>query len=82
MFDAACPAVQSSALETYIALHQQQQLGHALCMQSVSNSRSKHGRLSAAAQVKLAELMVVQQAQMRLQEELLMSLLPANGGSM
>jgi hypothetical protein len=81
--DDACPTVQSSALQTHIALHQQQQLGHQLCMQCVTASRKQHGRLSSAAQVKLGELMAVQQVQMRLQEELLLSLLPcSNGGSM
>jgi hypothetical protein len=74
--DSTSSPVASNALQTYIALHQQQQLGHQLCMQSVLLSRKQHGGLSAAAQMKLAELMTVQQVQMRLQEELLLSLMP------
>jgi hypothetical protein len=65
-----------------MALHQQQQMGHQLCMQSVTNTRKQHGRLSDAAHAKLAELLAVQQMQMQLQEELLMSLLPGNDVNM
>jgi hypothetical protein len=70
---------QGNTLQAYMALHQQQQRGHQLCMQSVSQIRKQQGSLSDAAHVKLAQLLAVQHMQMQLQEELLMSLLPCSG---
>jgi hypothetical protein len=77
--DNACLTDQGN-LQAYMALHQQQQMGHQLCMQSVSNTRKQHGRLSDAAHAKLAQLLAVQQMQMQMQiqEELMVSLLPGN----
>jgi hypothetical protein len=58
-----------------MALHQQQQQRHQLCMESVSQSTRAHrGPLSAAAQGKLVELLALQKMQMGLHEELLQSL--------
>jgi hypothetical protein len=48
-------------------------------MQTAAQRRQESGgTLTAAAQVKLAELLAVQQMQMELQEELLMSLAPCS----
>jgi hypothetical protein len=73
----AAPAAHTNSLQEHFRVHQQLQRGHELCMRSAVQSRQASGdTLNAAAQVKLAELLAVQQMQMELQEELLMSLAP------
>jgi hypothetical protein len=65
-----------------MALHNQQQQRHQLCMQMVShNTRMRGGALSAAAQAKLMDLLALQKLQMGLHEELLANLVACAAGS-
>uniref|UniRef100_A0A383VF35 Uncharacterized protein n=1 Tax=Tetradesmus obliquus TaxID=3088 RepID=A0A383VF35_TETOB len=68
-------AARGRTLQEYLQQHQQLQRGHQLCMHCAAARRvARGGALDAAAQGKLAELLAVQQLQMRLQGELLQEL--------
>jgi hypothetical protein len=71
-----------STLQAYLAMHQQLQRGHQLCMHSAALRRQANGgTLHAAAQAKLVELLAAQQLQLQLQEELLQTLTPRRNSS-